>query len=190
MRFGQKTVRIKNGMTLLLRSPEEGDAEDMIDFLKQTAGESNHLLRTPEEVLMTAPEEQAFLRGMLEDGRRIMINAVHGEEIIGNVSIFPVGIRQRVFHRAELAVAVRKAFWGQGVGSLLMREAIEKAGRMGYELLELTVYADNTRAIRLYEGLGFEPWGQRKNACKMPDGSYRDDLLMGLFLSNEANHGF
>jgi RimJ/RimL family protein N-acetyltransferase len=180
---------LKSGLNLLLRSPEEQDAVDMINFLKQTAGESDHLLRTPEEVLMTVPEEQAFLRGTLEDERRMMINAVQGDEIIGNVSVFPVGVRQRVEHRAEIAVAVRKPWWGLGIGSLLLREALAQAVKMGFEQLELTVFADNELAVRLYKSLGFESWGQRKNACKMKDGSYRDDLLMGIFLSKEAGDG-
>lgn len=184
MRFMEKAVTLKDGRSLTLRSPEEADAEGMLAYLRKTAGETDHLLRTPEEVTLTPEEEKAYLRGVLDSPRSMMICAFSGPEPIGCVSFRPAGDRQRVRHRAECGIALFRDYWGLGLGSLLMREMLREAGNAGYEQMELTVYADNGRAIRLYERLGFRAWGRRLNACKMPDGTWRDDLLMGLFLKN------
>ena len=111
-----------------------------------------------------------------------MVNAYVGGELVGNVSLTPVGHRARVRHRCVIGIAVRRALWGQGLGRQLLAQAIALAGRMGYSQAELGVFADNARAIALYESLGFETWGRVRGACRMPDGRLRDELMMGRIL--------
>ena len=53
---------------------------------------------------------------------------------------------------------------------------------MGLEQMELGVYADNERAIHLYQKYGFEQCGIWKNAFKLKDGTYRDEILMSKIL--------
>jgi tRNA-Thr(GGU) m(6)t(6)A37 methyltransferase TsaA len=50
------------------------------------------------------------------------------------------------------------------------------------EKIELNVRSSNLRAIRLYQKLGFNIEGRIRYRMKMPDGSYQDDLEMGLFV--------
>ena len=50
---------------------------------------------------------------------------------------------------------------------------------MRYEQLELGVFDDNKRAQALYKKHGFEVWGCSKNAYKLKDGTYRDEIIMG-----------
>ena len=64
------------------------------------------------------------------------------------------------------------------VGDLLMAAAIEQADRwLGVLRLELTVYADNTRAIALYRRHGFEMEGTLR-AFALRDGVYVDAYAM------------
>lgn len=58
-------------------------------------------------------------------------------------------------HRAELSIAVRKRYWGQGIGSMLMKELIQYAKENGIEIINLDVRKDNDHATRLYEKFGF-----------------------------------
>ena len=176
----RRTVLLRDGTPALLRSPEVKDAQALLDFLKATAGESDNLLRAPGEITMTLQQEEAFLDALLVDERRVMVNAYIGDGLAGNVTLFPVGGRSRMRHRCEIGIAVRRAYWGRGLGALLMREVLSLAPGLRFSQAELGVYADNTRAVKLYEGLGFETWGRVKNACLMPDGRLRDELLMGL----------
>ena len=53
---------------------------------------------------------------------------------------------------------------------------------MGYEQVELGVFSDNKRAQALYKKHGFEVWGYSKNAYKLKDGTYRDEIIMGRML--------
>ena len=184
MRFEEKDVTLINGTFLTLRSPEEDDAEGMLAYLRTTAAETHFLLRTPEEVTLTIQEEKTFLRAMLDDGRRMMICAFSGGQPVASLSFNPVGSRSKLRHRAEFGLAIIRAYWHLGLGSLLMREGLLAVKSLGFEQLELSVYADNQRAIKLYERFGFEHFGRISDAFRLEDGTYRDDLLMGLKLKD------
>ncbi len=60
-----------------------------------------------------------------------------------------------------LNVAVRKKFQGKGIGSLLLKKAIQYAIKKGLEWIGLEVRETNIKAIRLYEKFGFQKQGRR-----------------------------
>lgn len=60
-------------------------------------------------------------------------------------------------HVAELGMGVREEYQGQGIGSALLRAALEMADNwLNIRRVELTVYPTNEAAIALYERFGFE----------------------------------
>jgi putative acetyltransferase len=67
---------------------------------------------------------------------------------------------------------------GKGIGTALMRAAIELVGKwLNLTRLELTVFTDNERAIALYRKFGFEIEGTlRKYAFR--DGQFADVYTM------------
>lgn len=65
-------------------------------------------------------------------------------------------------------VAVRKDRQGEGIGKLLVQELIKKAYDAGVTTIHLEVRESNTPAIRLYEKLGFERLGVRRNYYEAP----------------------
>ncbi len=54
------------------------------------------------------------------------------------------------------SLQIRSTLWGAGIGEKLSQMVIECARSEGVELLDLTVFADNVKAIGLYRKLGFE----------------------------------
>ncbi len=48
--------------------------------------------------------------------------------------------------------------------------------------VELTVVADNHRAIRLYEKVGFQREGLKRENYLGEDGKYHDEIIMGILL--------
>ncbi|MDE1804705.1 MAG: GNAT N-acetyltransferase [Candidatus Micrarchaeota archaeon] len=81
-------------------------------------------------------------------------------------------------HCGEISVSVIKSQRGNGVGEALMREVIDRA-KAHLELLHLSVYANNTGAIKLYNKLGFITYGTVPNGLKR-DGTYFDVSFMYL----------
>lgn len=74
-----------------------------------------------------------------------------------------------VLDEAEIPnVCVKASARKQGVGKQMMQVLIEEAGKLGIAMLFLEVRESNTAARRLYESLGFEENGIRKNFYEQP----------------------
>lgn len=86
-------------------------------------------------------------------GERYLVAERNGEVVgAGELRLY-AGRRKHVGH---IGLAVHPDHWGQGVGSELMRALIELGeGWYGLRRIELKVFADNRRAIALYEDHGF-----------------------------------
>lgn len=174
----EKIITLKNGKICVLRCPKASDAEEMLEYLKKTAVETNFLLRYPEEVTMTIEEEINFINSIRENPRGIMICAYIGDKLIGTTNINGIGERFKISHRASFGIAVLKEAWNLGIGSALMNEILQFAKDTGFELVELEVASPNHNAINLYKKFGFKIYGTRENGFKFKDGTYCDEHLM------------
>lgn len=176
MHFETKEITLKNGKTAVLRSPRREDAAEMVEYMKTTAGETPFLRRTPEECTMSVEQEAAFLEGVLKSSNTVMIVCEIDGKIAGNCQItFHNRIKNR--HRGEVAIALCKEFWGLGIGTAMFEEMIALAyARGGILQLELGVIEGNTRAIGLYEKMGFKIVAEVPNDTRLEDGT-----LLSLF---------
>jgi RimJ/RimL family protein N-acetyltransferase len=174
MRFPEKKIQLSDVTECTLRSAGPEDAAAMTDYLRQTAGETEFMLRCPDEVRITEEEEAA-----LAAPDRVLLGAWRDGELLGNLGLYPVAEGHRkLAHRAEAGIAVKKPYWGLGLGRALMLEAIGLAPQLGFSRLELEVYASNVRARRLYERLGFEATGRIPEAFRLASGRFDDAVLM------------
>ncbi|MBS1845357.1 MAG: GNAT family N-acetyltransferase [Actinobacteria bacterium] len=85
-------------------------------------------------------------------------------------------------------LAVDPARQGEGVGAALLDAAIARARELGMRRLVLRVLSGNAAARRLYEGRGFKVEGRVREAFLL-EGSYVDDLTMGIDLTRRARPG-
>jgi ribosomal protein S18 acetylase RimI-like enzyme len=83
-------------------------------------------------------------------------------ELVGAAQIFPLAEQLPGGPVGELGIFVLRPFRGQGIGLDLMREVLRRAAAWGYVEVVLSVLATNTRAIHLYQKLGFTATGQRR----------------------------
>ena len=89
---------------------------------------------------------------------------------------------QAELHRATLAVGMLRPHTGQGHGRRLIEVAIAWArDEAGLAYLDLGVFAENERAKRLYERLGFVEQAVRQDAYRV-DGVAIDEIYMTLAL--------
>lgn len=99
-------------------------------------------------------------------------------EVVGTGGLHPVGPQLRRRHVGMLGISVAAERQGQGIGDALMAAMCDYADRWwGLLRIELTVFADNARAIGLYRKHGFVVEG-RLRGYAMRDGSYDDVLTM------------
>jgi len=86
---------------------------------------------------------------------------------------------------AHVVIGVLAAARGQGAGTGLLKELTRWAPGHGIHRLELTVMAHNQRAKDLYQRMGFQVEGRRRE-CLALDGRLVDELYMGLLLPAPA----
>ena len=102
--------------------------------------------------------------------------AVLDGTVVGTAGLDRYGGRRS--HAAGLGMGVHDDHRGKGIGTALLREIIDAADQwLRIERLELTVFADNLRAIRLYERFGFEQEGFLHNYA-FRAGAFADAHLM------------
>lgn len=103
--------------------------------------------------------------------------ATMGNEIVGSLGLSRL-TRARRSHVGQIGMGVADTWQGKGVGTALMRAAIDLADNwLGLKRLELTVFTGNARAIRLYRKFGFEIEGTHV-AFALRDGEYVDAFAM------------
>ena len=124
------------------------------------------------------PSEEAWKERLAKFGERDygLVACVEGQ-IVGMLSL-QVSPRLRRAHVGDLGMAVHDKWAGKGVGTALIKAAIDLADKwLNLTRLELTVYTDNEPALHLYKKLGFEIEGtHRKYAFR--DGAYVDAYTM------------
>lgn len=99
-----------------------------------------------------------------------------------DISVKP---RPTLAHSGVLGMGVRREYRGCGIGGALIRATLEAAHERSFTRVELTVRADNVRAKRLYDRLGFAVEGICRNHIRV-DGNYYDSYLMALLLGSNS----
>jgi RimJ/RimL family protein N-acetyltransferase len=176
------TVDLRDGRKATLERVTQDDAAGMLAYLEVIAGETDFLSFGPGEFGMTVDQEAAFLTSLADplasDMKGMMVKAVVAGEMVGN-ALLTRSPRPRLRHVGELGLSVRRDFWSVGLGSALCKTIFSEAERTGVTRIALKVRADNARAIRLYEHLGFSHEGRLVGAF-LVGGVELDELVMGL----------
>ena len=178
MKFPEREIILKDGRKCVLRPTGPDLAAEMIEYMKVTAGETEWLLRYPDEVSFTLESEQDILDRILEDPGHVMMAAVVDGKVAGNASISGIGNKRKILHRCSLAIALYKEYWGLGIGTAMIGYLTELAEQIGFRQIDLEVVAENEQAQALYRKCGFVESGRRHNALKFDDGAYHDEILM------------
>lgn len=164
-----------------VREAEAADAPALLNYIEEVAAETDFLTFGAGEFSLTHEEETEFLENCRASTNEIYLIAWIGDAIAGTLS-FSGGNRRRTRHTGEFGMTVRRRFWEQGIGSLLLDTLIAWARSGGVVTkINLQVRADNERAIGLYEQKGFEREGRILNAIRL-GGISHDSLCMGLII--------
>lgn len=134
------------------------DAEKLIAFTKRTGGETDNLTFGEEGLPVTIEQERAYLEQMHCAERSVHYGAWKDGELVGSASLS--GLPRRMSHYADMALAVVKEQWNQGIGGMLLEKLIEYAHQAEIEVIRLEVRGDNAGAIHLYEKYGFRREGR------------------------------
>ena len=174
----EKHFTLKDGRAGVLRNPDpDRDAAAMVAVLTRMCGETEFLLRYPEECKWTVEQERRILGEINANEMRLMLVCAVGDEIAGmcGLNLYP---QMKFSHRADVDIGIQRAFWGQGIGTAMFEAMIRVARERGILQIELDYIDGNARGRALYEKMGFVEVGERPDAVRLKDGSFRKLVCM------------
>lgn len=167
---------------LELREAERTDAATLIDFLNQVGTESDFMTLDGAGILMTESQMTAFIENQAQSSNQLYLLALLDGEIAGVLSL-TADFHERIAHIGQIFIVVKKAYWGQGLGRILLEEGCDWAAGTGVlRRLELTVQVRNQGAVHLYQSLGFEIEGRQARGAKSSEGEFLDVYVMGKLI--------
>lgn len=170
-------------MRILIREAGWKDFGALLRLQRKIVRESEHLAATGGE--RKEPIFFAFVKAILHRKRVHTLLALTGNEQIGYITIV-FGKFRKVGETAYIVVGVRASHQGRGIGTTLLNEAEKFARSRNMHRMELEVFEGNDTAVRLYEKLGYQVEGRRREAVKTPNG-YSDIIWMGKLLPPQAS---
>jgi len=176
-----RTIRLRDGTDVVLRSAQESDALALLQLAREIFLDGEGMLLEADEFVKTEDEERAWIRALHENPSELVLVAeVHGR-IVGIID-FHIAKLRRLAHSGHFGMAVHPDWRNRGIGNALLASLLEWArSAPQVEKISLKVRADNPRGIALYRKHGFVHCGREKNAIKLSDGVYVDDLSMERF---------
>ncbi|MBB6732191.1 GNAT family N-acetyltransferase [Cohnella zeiphila] len=119
--------------------------------------------------------------------RRPLWVAKSGERVLAWASLSDFYGRPAYNGTAELSVYVAEDCRGTGVGSRLLKHALEACPGLGVNTLLGFVFGHNEPSLKLLRKFGFEQWGYYPRVAEL-DGVERDLAVLGLRAGgNEAD---
>jgi RimJ/RimL family protein N-acetyltransferase len=154
----------RDGRLIILRPLRRSDLDAMVPFANNLVREKKNNREfglTSMDTRVTRVDEKKFLDNTLEGmakGRLVSVAAFYGSRLVGHCDI--VGRTSRdERHAGVLGIVIIEGYRGVGLGERMIRMALSRASKIGVWMIELEVFAINTRAKNLYKKLGFETVG-------------------------------
>jgi phosphinothricin acetyltransferase len=98
--------------------------------------------------------------------------------LLGWAALSPVSSRPVYGGVAEVSIYVAERARGRGIGHALLDALIAESERHGLWTLQAGIFPENTASIELHRNAGFRVVGRRERIGRMPDGAWRDTILL------------
>lgn len=120
---------------------------------------------------------RVFIRDMIDNGHPQVV-AVENGKVVGwcDIRRHPQPTHA---HCGTLGMGIIPGYRDRGLGTRLIKAALDLARESDLHRVELHVHADNERAIALYEKVGFVREGVARDAVRI-DGRFIDSIGMAV----------
>jgi RimJ/RimL family protein N-acetyltransferase len=183
MRTGRIYTRFKasTGKNVILRALRWEDLDDCVAFINDLVGErhSEPNLGIMADRKQTRESEAEWLANQItgiEGGNIVSVVAEVGGRLVGNSSVTR-GSYDDTRHHGYLGIAILRKHRNVGIGLEMMRTMIKESRKAGMKTIQLEVFANNPRAIRVYERTGFKEAGRIPKKMQR-NGKFIDSVVM------------
>ncbi|MFP3356362.1 GNAT family N-acetyltransferase [Planococcus sp. SIMBA_143] len=162
-----------------IRKAESRDAAQIVQVIKN-AEDSGYMMFNPGEREISGESFAKFIDVLNTNEKSGVFIACEEHQVLGYLIVQNEN-PQRVSHRAYMVAGVHSDSRGKGVGKALFSHVISWAKSVRLHRLELTVIAENASAVALYQKMGFEIEGVKRDSLLVNDG-YVDEYYMAKLL--------
>lgn len=175
----------ENAVPIVLRAPKWEDLEITIEYARNLAEEArtDPEFGIPFDSNWTPETETKWLADTLvrvELDEEIAVFALAERKLAG-VCVVIKKKDPEFSHYGRLGISVAKEYRDIGVGFEMVTALTEECRKNGMKLIDLGVFANNLRAIHLYEKVGFQQVG-RTPGKRNRNGRFIDDISMVIEL--------
>ena len=142
-------------MEIKIREIEVEDYKELLDFMKKVKGETNFLLGYPNEIKMSYEDEKEHIKKVKSSETSNYFVVMKNNKIIGCIG-FNGNTARKMKHYGTIGISVLKEYWGRGIATTLLEKLISWSKEKGIKKINLDVFENNERAIKLYEKFGFK----------------------------------
>lgn len=171
------TFITKKDRVIKIRVVDKVDGKKLYNFFHPIVNEDVYLAKSPQDNV-TLNAENKYLKEQLKCLKKnegLIIVGDYDNKIIGSISLRRKNFRSK--HIGEVGIAISSDFRNEGIGLQLFKILEKLAGKSHYQMLYLTCFAINEKAIRLYEKFGFKKCGLLPKAFLYKD-KYEDQVMM------------
>jgi len=167
-------------MKITFRTPQLSDYPALTEYINELSAERT-FIRLQGKVL-TEDEEKEYLSSFIkqiEAKTAVKLFAFDNETLIGGADV-TLGYGAEL-HVGLFGITIRKSHRGLGIGTTLLHKTIQLAieSLPDLEILTLSVFSDNEKAKKMYQKVGFIPYGSLPNGV-IRDGEHSDHEYMYL----------
>lgn len=184
MKFEPRSHRIKSGKDVVIRLPLVTEAKELIALKRSYIKNTNTIPMVLAEYSTDVESEAKLISDYHESQNSVLLIAEYDDELIGNIDLTG-SKRIKMSHTAMLGMGIREEWRNQGLGRILIEEAIEYVAKFSsLELIWLDVYASNKLGYNLYKHTGFEVSGVIERFFKEGE-EYMDKIQMFRHIKKE-----
>jgi len=168
--------------TFTIRAAIPSDAQALVTVMSKINRETSFLVLDEHGLALNPDTLANNLAAIYTSDNNCLFLALLDEQIIGMASVAAAS-QARIEHVGEVGISLVKAYWGYGLGTVLLEEILQWAQASSIiRRLELKVQCHNHRAIHLYEKMGFKTEAILSRGAKTDQGTFLDVQLMSLLI--------
>lgn len=182
-----ESLTLKDGRQVLIRSLRAGDGVLLQTYIRALGASTDFILTFAGDVPeLSSMEDRAKKAGLGEQYSMCAIDEGSGAIIACTSLVFQS--RVKLAHAATLGTGVLPEWQGAGLGSSMLKRCIgDMRADPRIERIELSVVRGNDLAHGMYLRAGFVDEGCKVRSMRQPDGSYCDEIMMGLWVGPSRN---
>ena len=176
-----KKVTLRDGTEVTIRPEADRDMEPVWSYFSTLSDESNQNLPIP----ITRERVESWFENIDYEKALPILGFVdeNGLERVIAATSLNFSQMEHDKHIARFGISVHDDYQGRGLGRILASYMIDVARERGIKKVALEVVATNTRAINLYESLGYVKEGRLvMNHWNRITKEYGDEDMMGIIL--------